>query len=137
MTLLNGSTPALLHPASVSHVAHALAAAAAAAAPPSLPAFLVGSVQQLDIPVHMKNKYKTVWEIPMRHVINMARDRAAFICQSQSLNLWLETPTYNLLTSMHFYAWEQGLKTGLYYLRRKPAYHPQQFTIEPCATCSA
>jgi len=96
-----------------------------------------GSVQQLDIPLHMKNKYKTVWEIPMKHVINMARDRAAFICQSQSLNLWLETPTYNLLTSMHFYAWEQGLKTGLYYLRRKPAYHPQQFTIEPCATCSA
>jgi ribonucleoside-diphosphate reductase alpha subunit len=96
-----------------------------------------GSVQSLDIPKEMKEKYRTVWEIPMKHIINMARDRGAFICQSQSMNLWLESPTYNQLTSMHFYAWEQGLKTGLYYLRRKPVYQTQQFTIEPCATCTA
>lgn len=96
-----------------------------------------GSIQKLDLPDLMKLKYRTVWEIPMKHVINMARDRGAFICQSQSMNLWLETPTHSKLTSMHFYAWEQGLKTGIYYLRRKPVYHTQQFTVEPCATCTA
>ena len=69
--------------------------------------------------------------MPMKHIINMARDRGAFICQSQSLNLWLEDPTYKTLTAMHFYSWEQGLKTGLYYLRRKPKANAQQFTIEP------
>jgi ribonucleotide reductase alpha subunit len=93
-----------------------------------------GSIQQLTIlPQHTRNKYKIVWEIPMKHVIDMAADRGPFICQSQSLNLWMEEPVYNKLTSMHFYAWEKGLKTGIYYLRRKAKHQAQQFTIEPDA----
>ena len=106
-----------------------------------------GSVQQLAIlSDHIRNKYKIVWEIPMKHVIDMSADRGAFICQSQSLNLWVEDPTYNTLTSMHFYSWKQGLKTGIYYLRRKAKHQAQQFTIEPeqkqvtdeiCEMCSA
>jgi len=91
-----------------------------------------GSIQQLTIlPEHIRNKYKIVWEIPMKHLIDMSADRGAFICQSQSLNLWMEDPVYNKLTSMHFYAWEKGLKTGIYYLRRKAKHQAQQFTIEP------
>jgi ribonucleoside-diphosphate reductase alpha subunit len=91
-----------------------------------------GSIQHLDnLPQHIRDKYKIVWEIPMKHVIDMAADRGAFICQSQSLNLWMEEPVYNKLTSMHFYAWEKGLKTGIYYLRRKAKHQAQQFTIEP------
>lgn len=91
-----------------------------------------GSVQQLTmISPEMRNKYKTVWEIPMKHLIDMSADRGAFICQSQSFNLWIEDPSYQTLTSSHFYAWERGLKTGMYYLRRKPKHQPQQFTIEP------
>ena len=91
-----------------------------------------GSIQQLKIlPEHIRNKYKIVWEIPMKHVIDMAADRGAFICQSQSMNLWVEDPNYNQLTSMHFYAWNKGLKTGIYYLRRKAKHQAQQFTIEP------
>ncbi len=91
-----------------------------------------GSVQHIDIiPKEIRDKYKTVWEIPMRSVIDMAADRGAFICQSQSLNLWLEDPNYNSLTSMHFYAWNKGLKTGIYYLRRRGRHQAQQFTIEP------
>jgi len=91
-----------------------------------------GSVQHIDvIPQHIRDKYKTVWEIPMRTLIDMAADRGAFICQSQSLNLWLEDPNYSNLTSMHFYAWQKGLKTGIYYLRRRARYQAQQFTIEP------
>jgi ribonucleoside-diphosphate reductase alpha subunit len=91
-----------------------------------------GSIQQIDIiPEEIRNKYKTVWELPMKALIDMAADRGAFICQSQSLNLWLEDPTYNTLTSMHFYAWSKGLKTGIYYLRRRGKHQAQQFTIEP------
>ncbi len=91
-----------------------------------------GSIQQLTmLPEHIRNKYKIVWEIPMKHLIDMAADRAPFICQSQSLNLWMDQPVYNKLTSMHFYAWEKGLKTGIYYLRRKGKHNAQQFTIEP------
>ena len=91
-----------------------------------------GSIQQLlNIPEHIRNKYKIVWEIPMKHLIDMSADRGAFICQSQSLNLWLEDPNYNTLTSMHFYSWKQGLKTGIYYLRRKAKHQAQQFTVEP------
>jgi len=91
-----------------------------------------GSVQYIDgLPDAMKLKYKTVWEMPMRHVIDMAADRGAFICQSQSMNLWVEEPNYNILTSMLFYAWNKGLKTGVYYLRRKAKHQPQQFTVEP------
>jgi len=96
-----------------------------------------GSVQHLPIAPSLKELYKTVWEIPMKHVIQMSSDRAPFICQSQSLNLWVEEPTYAVLTSMHFFSWEKGLKTGMYYLRRKPRYQPQQVTVEPCLTCSA
>jgi ribonucleoside-diphosphate reductase alpha subunit len=91
-----------------------------------------GSIQHIDIiPQEIKDRYKTVWEIPMRHLIDMAADRGAFICQSQSLNLWLEDPNYNNLTSMHFYSWKKGLKTGIYYLRRRAKHQAQQFTIEP------
>jgi ribonucleoside-diphosphate reductase alpha chain len=109
-----------------------------------------GSIQQLTIlPEHIRNKYKIVWEIPMKHLIDMSADRGAFVCQSQSLNLWMEDPTYNSLTSMHFYSWKKGLKTGIYYLRRKAKHQAQQFTIEPesktkndehdeiCEMCSA
>jgi ribonucleoside-diphosphate reductase alpha chain len=107
-----------------------------------------GSVQHIDgLSQHLKDKYKTVWEIPMRHIIDMAADRGAFVCQSQSLNLWMEDPNYNALTSMHFYAWSKGLKTGIYYLRRRAKHRAQQFTIEPekrggnddegCVMCSA
>ena len=67
----------------------------------------------------------------MKHILNMAKDRAAFIDQSQSTNLWMESPTYKKLTAMHFYAWTLGLKTGLYYLRTKAKATPQQFTIDP------
>lgn len=91
-----------------------------------------GSIQHIDlIPIEIREKYKTVWEIPMRTLIDMAADRGAFVCQSQSLNLWLEDPNYNSLTSMHFYAWAKGLKTGIYYLRRRGRHQAQQFTIEP------
>ena len=91
-----------------------------------------GSIQQLQgIPVHLKEKYKTVWEMPMKHLIDMAADRGPYICQSQSLNLWLEDPDYKTLTSMHFYSWQAGLKTGIYYLRRKAKHQAQQFTITP------
>ena len=91
-----------------------------------------GSIQQLTIiPEDIRNKYKIVWEMPMKHLIDMSADRGAFICQSQSLNLWLEDPNYNTMTSMHFYSWKQGLKTGIYYLRRKAKHQAQQFTVEP------
>jgi ribonucleotide reductase alpha subunit len=91
-----------------------------------------GSIQQItSIPEHIRNKYKIVWEIPMKHLIDMSADRGAFICQSQSLNLWMEDPTYNKLTSMHMYAFNKGLKTGIYYLRRKAKHQAQQFTVEP------
>ena len=105
-----------------------------------------GSVQQIsNLSKHLKEKYKTVWEMSMRDIIDMAADRGAYICQSQSLNLWVEDPTYKILTSMHFYSWRKGLKTGIYYLRRKPKHQPQQFTIAPkkqedvqeCEMCSA
>ena len=106
-----------------------------------------GSIQHLlFIPENIRDKYKIVWEIPMKHVIDMAADRGAFICQSQSMNLWMEDPNYNKLTSMHFYSWSKGLKTGIYYLRRKAKHSAQQFTIEPevikkndleCEMCSA
>jgi len=101
-----------------------------------------GSIQHIDgIPESIKEKYKIVWEIPMRHMIDMAADRGSYICQSQSLNLWMEDPNYKALTSMHFYSWQKGLKTGIYYLRRKAKHQPQQFTIEPekideCEMCS-
>ena len=91
-----------------------------------------GSIQHLEmIPAEIRQKYLTVWEIPMRNLIDMAADRGIYICQSQSLNLWLEDPNYSNLTSMHFYSWSKGLKTGIYYLRRRARHQAQQFTIEP------
>ncbi len=91
-----------------------------------------GSIQQLTmLSEEMRNKYKIVWEIPMKHLIDMSADRGAYICQSQSLNLWLSDPNYSQLTSMHFYSWTKGLKTGIYYLRRKAKHQAQQFTVEP------
>ena len=91
-----------------------------------------GSVQGVSgIPKALQDKYKIVWEIPMKHILEMAADRGAFICQSQSTNLWMKEPTYNKLTAMHFFAWKKGLKTGIYYLRTKAKAAPQQFTIEP------
>ena len=94
------------------------------------------------IPEDIQRIFKTVWEIKQKTLIDMAADRGAYICQSQSLNLWLEDPNYNTLTAMHFYAWQKGLKTGIYYLRRKAKHQAQQFTIQPtsaapCEMCSA
>jgi ribonucleoside-diphosphate reductase alpha chain len=90
-----------------------------------------GSVQGIEeIPGELKEIYKTVWEIKQRNLIDMAADRGAFICQSQSLNLFVEKPTTAKLTSMHFYAWKKGLKTGMYYLRTQAASQAVQFTIE-------
>ena len=89
-----------------------------------------GSIQHIDgLDEDFKERYKIVWEMQMKDIIDMAADRGAFICQSQSLNLWMEDPNYKTLTSMHFYSWQKGLKTGIYYLRRKPRHQPQQFTI--------
>ncbi len=90
-----------------------------------------GSVQNIEeIPADIKEIYKTVWEIKQRHLIDMAADRGAFICQSQSLNLFVDKPNTAKLTSMHFYAWKKGLKTGMYYLRSQAATQAVQFTIE-------
>lgn len=90
-----------------------------------------GSVQHIDeIPADIKELYKTVWEIKQRNLIDMAADRGAFICQSQSLNLFVDNPTSAKLTSMHFYAWKKGLKTGMYYLRTQAAAQAVQFTVE-------
>lgn len=89
-----------------------------------------GSVQNIEgIPDNIKELYKTVWEIKQKTLIDLAADRAAFICQSQSLNLFIENPTFAKLTSMHFYAWKKGLKTGMYYLRTKAAAEAIKFTI--------
>jgi ribonucleoside-diphosphate reductase alpha chain len=90
-----------------------------------------GSIQAIDeIPQHLKDIYKTVWEIKQRTIIDMAADRGAYICQSQSLNLFVDSPSANKLTSMHFYGWKKGLKTGMYYLRTQAATQAVQFTVE-------
>ena len=90
-----------------------------------------GSIQKItEIPADLKDLYKTVWEIKQRNLIDMAADRGAFICQSQSLNLFVDNPTTSKLTSMHFYGWKKGLKTGMYYLRSQAATQAVQFTIE-------
>jgi ribonucleoside-diphosphate reductase alpha chain len=99
-----------------------------------------GSVQSIaELPADLRELYRTTWEIPMKTLITLAADRAPFICQSQSLNLFLAEPTYSKVSSMHLYAWKQGLKTGCYYLRTKAVAKAQQFTVEPpaCTTCSA
>jgi ribonucleoside-diphosphate reductase alpha chain len=90
-----------------------------------------GSIQKIDgIPDAIKEVFKTVWEIKQRTLIDMAADRGAYICQSQSLNLFVDAPTTSKLTSMHFYGWRKGLKTGMYYLRSKAASQAVQFTVE-------
>lgn len=89
-----------------------------------------GSVQEIpDIPEEIKALYKTAYEISQRVVIDQSADRGAFICQSQSLNLFVESPTFAKLSSMHFYGWSKGLKTGMYYLRSKAAVDPIKFTL--------
>ena len=104
-----------------------------------------GSVQGLvEVPADVQALYKTVWELKQKTLIDLAADRGAYICQSQSLNLFVSDPDYSKLTSMHFYAWSKGLKTGIYYLRTKAPVAAQQFTVEPtlkkpeeCLMCSA
>jgi ribonucleoside-diphosphate reductase alpha chain len=99
-----------------------------------------GSIQSIEeIPADVKELYKTAWELPQKTLIQMSRDRAPFVCQSQSLNLFVSDPTYARISSMHVYAWKQGLKTGCYYLRTKAVASAQQFTVEPpsCTMCSA
>ena len=90
-----------------------------------------GSVQALaNIPQSIKERYRTVWEIPQKAILDMAADRGAYICQSQSLNIHIPAPNFAKLTSMHFYAWKKGLKTGMYYLRTKPAADAIKFTVQ-------
>jgi len=90
-----------------------------------------GSVQEIpEIPQELKDLYKTTYEISQKVIIDMAADRGAFICQSQSMNLFVENPNFGKLSSMHFYAWQKGLKTGMYYLRSKAAVDPIKFTLD-------
>ena len=98
-----------------------------------------GSIQNIvDIPDDIKILYRTVWEISQKCIIDMAADRGHFIDQSQSMNLFIESPTMSKLSSMHMYAWKSGLKTGMYYLRSKAKARPIQFSLEPdCVACSA
>ena len=90
-----------------------------------------GSVQNIpEIPEDVQHVYRTVWEISQKSILEMAADRGAFICQTQSMNVFMAEPTFSKLTSMHFYAWKLGLKTGMYYLRSKPAADAIQFTVD-------
>jgi ribonucleoside-diphosphate reductase alpha chain len=90
-----------------------------------------GSVQNIaEIPQNLKDLYKTVWEIKQKNILEMAADRGAYICQSQSLNVHMQDANFGKLTSMHFYAWKLGLKTGMYYLRTKAAADAIKFTVE-------
>ena len=91
-----------------------------------------GSVQNIEsIPDDIRQRFKVSWEISPETIMDMARDRSIYICQSQSMNLWVEDPNYKNLTKIHFYGWKKGLKTGMYYLRRKAKHQAQQFTVEP------
>ena len=96
-----------------------------------------GSVQNLTIPDELKAKYKTVWEMSQKVLIDQAADRGRFVCQSQSLNLFLEDPNTSKISSMHMYAWKQGLKTGMYYLRTRPKARAVQFTVDPATSLEA
>ena len=101
-----------------------------------------GSVQNInEIPSELKELYKTVWEMKQKNLITQAADRAPFICQTQSMNLFFEEPTHGQLTGALFYGWKKGLKTGSYYIRTRPKVQAQQFTIDPskydvCESCS-
>ena len=111
-----------------------------------------GSVQEIaNLPDEMKEKYKTVWELKQKNIIEMAADRGRFIDQSQSMNLYFESPTFSKITKAHFYGWQSGLKTGMYYLRSKAKAETQKFSLDaslskknyddadnqPCESCSA
>jgi len=102
-----------------------------------------GSVQNIkNIPTIIKNLYKISWDLSMKDVIDQAADRAIYVCQSQSLNLWIKNPDTNKLSSMHMYSWKKGLKTGIYYLRRRAVSKAQQFSIDPeqndeCLMCGS
>ena len=100
-----------------------------------------GSVQSIErVPPYLREVYKTVWEVKMKSLIDMSADRGAFICQSQSFNCFMQNPTHSKLSSMHFYAWKRGLKTGMYYLRSRAAADAIKFTVsqeEDCETCGA
>jgi ribonucleoside-diphosphate reductase alpha chain len=90
-----------------------------------------GSIQNInEIPQRLKDLYKTAWEISQKAIIDQAADRGAYICQSQSLNIFMENANFGKLTSMHFYGWEKGLKTGMYYLRTKAATDAIKFTVD-------
>ncbi|MEX1192756.1 MAG: ribonucleoside-diphosphate reductase subunit alpha [Brumimicrobium sp.] len=94
-----------------------------------------GSVQDIpEIPQHIKDLYKTAWELSQKAIIEQAADRGAYICQSQSLNIFMENANFGKLTSMHFYGWKKGLKTGMYYLRTKAATNAIQFTVDKSIT---
>lgn len=91
-----------------------------------------GSIQNIEsIPIEIRRRYKTVWEMSQKVLIDLAADRGPFICQSQSLNLYISDPTFKKLSSMHFYSWKSGLKSGIYYLRSRAAADAQQFTVDP------
>jgi len=102
-----------------------------------------GSVAKIpNIPTIIKDLYKTAWELKMKSLIDLAADRGIYVCQSQSLNLWLENPDTNKLSCMHMYSWKKGLKTGIYYLRRRAVAKAQQFSIDPekedeCLMCGS
>ena len=91
-----------------------------------------GSIQNIsEIPEHIRKIYKNSWDLSNKTLIDMSADRGAYVCQSQSLNLSIAEPTFKSLSSMHFYSWKKGLKTGIYYLRTKPKTTAQKFTVEP------
>ena len=100
-----------------------------------------GSVQGIrEIPKFIQERYKTAWETKQKDILDMSADRGKFVCQSQSLNLFIESPNFKVLSSMHFYGWKRGLKTGMYYLRTRPSSKALQFTVDPekiCESCSA
>ena len=102
-----------------------------------------GSIQNIkNIPTIIKELYKISWDLSMKDVIDQAADRAIYVCQSQSLNLWIKNPDTNKLSSMHMYSWKKGLKTGIYYLRRRAVSKAQQFSIDPeqndeCLMCGS
>ena len=89
-----------------------------------------GSVMNLPVPTEIKERYKTAFEMKMKPLIDMAADRQKFVCQAQSMNLFLDNPTFGQVSSMHMYAWQSKLKTGMYYLRGKPAANATKFTVK-------
>ena len=97
-----------------------------------------GSVQNIsEIPRFIRERYITAWELKQKDLLDMSAERGRFICQSQSLNLFIESPNFKILSSMHFYGWKKGLKTGMYYLRTRPSSKAIQFTLEPEKTCES